>query len=146
MDFAIDAMMTRSAGAVRSTIPGSLWTLLLKEPLDESCAGERDKIRAASEFLDPIIERVAVPRRIADGVRRIAVMLPRLATGRSGRFGRTELMTPALDVLEAELLAAGRGTESVQKMRATLVGSEPRARARAAGPRREVSRERRGAE
>src|ERR1700733_1702863 len=112
---AVDAM-TRSRGRAIDDI--ALWTLLLKEPLDEACAGERDKIHAASEFLDPVIERVAVPRRIADGVRRIVAILPRLAAGKAGRFARTELMGPALDVHEAELLAAGKPTDAVQKMRA----------------------------
>ena len=102
---AVDAM-TRARGRAIDDI--ALWTLLLKEPLDEACAGERDKIHAASEFLDPVIERVAVPRRIADGVRRIVAILPRLAAGKAGRFARTDLIVPALDVLEAELLATGR--------------------------------------
>jgi len=114
----MDAMdaMTRARGQPLDDVV--LWTLLLKEPLDEACSGERDKLRAASDFLDPVIERVVVPRRIADGVRRIVAILPRLAAGRPGRFGRTELMASALDVLEAELLAADRTTDSVKKMRA----------------------------
>jgi poly(A) polymerase len=142
---AVDAM-TRARGRPLDDVV--LWTVLLKEPLDEACAGERDKIRAASEFLDPVIERVAVPRRIADGVRRIVAILPRLVAGRAGRFGRTELMGPALDVLEAELAAAGRGTEAVAKMRAAEavhVGRSPSTRPvqhrDVRGP-----RERRGAE
>jgi poly(A) polymerase len=127
----MDAMdaMTRSRGQPLDDVV--LWTILLKEPLDEACSGERDKIRAASDFLDPVIERVAVPRRIADGVRRIIAILPRLAAGRPGRFGRTELMAPALDVLEAELLAADRTTDSVKKLRAAsapLAGRAPAAR------------------
>src|SRR5580704_4863766 len=119
---AVDAM-TRARGRAIDDI--ALWTLLLKEPLDEACAGERDKIHAANEFLDPVIERLAVPRRIADGVRRIVAILPRLAAGKVGRFGRTELMGSALDVLEAELLASGRGTEMVQRMRAAEVAGRP---------------------
>jgi poly(A) polymerase len=115
---AIDAM-TRARGRAIDDI--ALWTLLLKEPLDEACDGERDKIHAASEFLDPIIERVAVPRRIADGVRRIVAILPRLAAGKAGRFARTDLVIPALDVLEAEFLATGRSTDIVEKMRASVV-------------------------
>jgi poly(A) polymerase len=111
---AIDSM-TRARGRPLEDIV--LWTGLLKEPLDEACAGEKDKIRAASEFLDPVIERVAVPRRIADGVRRIVAILPRLTSGRAGRFGRTDLMGPALDVLEAELLATGRSAEAAHKLR-----------------------------
>jgi poly(A) polymerase len=120
----IDAM-TRTRGRPLDDVV--LWTVLLKEPLDEACAGERDRIRAASEFLDPVIERVAVPRRIADGVRRIVAILPRLAAGRSGRFGRTDLLWPALDVLEAELLGAGRSAESVHKIRAASATSAGRA-------------------
>jgi len=127
----MDAMdsMTRARGQPLDDVV--LWTILLKEPLDEACSGERDKIRAASDFLDPVIERVAVPRRIADGVRRIVAILPRLAAGRPGRFGRTELMPPALDVLEAELLAADRTTDSVKKLRAAsapIAGRVPTAR------------------
>jgi poly(A) polymerase len=133
---AVDGM-TRARGRALDDI--ALWTLLLKEPLDEACSGERDKIHAASEFLDPVIERVAVPRRIADGVRRIIAILPRLAAGRAGRFARTELIVPALDVLEAELLAAGRPTEAVQKMRAghVVVAGRPSS-SRPPGPRRDV--------
>jgi poly(A) polymerase len=112
---AVDAMMRARGRPLDDVV---LWTVLLKEPLDEACNGERDKIRAAGEFLDPIIEHVAVPRRIADGVRRIVAILPRLAAGRAGRFARTDLMGPALDVLEAELLAARRSTDAVHKMRA----------------------------
>jgi poly(A) polymerase len=111
---AIDGM-TRARGRALDDVV--LWTVLLKEPLDEACAGEKDKIRAASEFLDPVIELVAVPRRIADGVRRIVAILPRLASGRAGRFGRTDLMAPALDVLEAELVATGRSPEAAHKLR-----------------------------
>ena len=112
---AIDAMTRARGGPLQDTV---LVTLLLKEPLDEACAGERDRVRAATDFLDPIIERIAVPRRIADAVRRIVAILPRLTVGRTGRFGRTDLMSPALDVLEAEMLASGKATDAVQKLRA----------------------------
>jgi poly(A) polymerase len=111
---AIDAM-TRARGKALDDVV--LWTLLLKETLDEACAGESDKVGAVSDFLDPIVERVAVPRRISDGVRRIVGMMPRLMAGRVGRIGRTELMGPALDVLEAELMASDQSTELAQKLR-----------------------------
>src|SRR5579872_2023876 len=120
---AVDAM-TRARGRALDDI--ALWSLLLKEPLDEASAGERDRIRAAGDFLDPIIERIAVPRRIADGVRRIAAILPRLSAGRVGRFGKTDLMAPALDVLEAELLASGRATDVIVKLRALEVPGDQR--------------------
>ncbi|MCL2450843.1 MAG: polynucleotide adenylyltransferase PcnB [Polyangiaceae bacterium] len=117
---AIDAM-TRARGRALDDVV--LWSLLLKEPLDEACAGERDKARAAAEFLDPVIERVAVPRRIADGVRRIIGILPRLAAGRAGRFGRTELMAHAIDAFEAELIAAGRSPSAAERLRESEGGA-----------------------
>ncbi|HZU85555.1 MAG TPA: polynucleotide adenylyltransferase PcnB [Polyangiaceae bacterium] len=144
---AVDAM-TRARGRQLDDVV--LWTVLLKEPLDEACAGERDRLRCAAEFLEPVIERVAVPRRIADGVRRIIAALPRLVAGRPGRFARTELMGPALDVLEAELAASGRETDVVDKMRALAVTTSGRgASARPSSVHRDVRghrepRERRG--
>jgi poly(A) polymerase len=125
---AVDAM-TKARGRPLEDL--ALWATLLKEPLDEAIAGERDKFRAVGEFLDPIIERIAVPRRIADGVRRIAAILPRLAAGRTGRFANTDLMGPALDVLEADLLSVGRSTDVIHKLR----GSEAPPGARSPAPR-----------
>jgi poly(A) polymerase len=142
---AVDSMVRARGRPLDDVV---LWTVLLKEPLDEACAGERDKIRAASEFLEPVVERVAVPRRIADGVRRIVAILPRLASGRAGRFSRTDLMGPALDVLEAELIAAGKPTDAVQKMRAAEGATLGRSPSGRPAVRRDVRghRERRGAE
>jgi poly(A) polymerase len=94
-----------------------LWTSLLQEPLGEACVGERDVIRAAYDFLEPIIARVAVPRRIADALRRIVAMLPRLSTGKAGRFARTELLGLALDVLEIDFMARGKSLHVIDAMR-----------------------------
>jgi poly(A) polymerase len=85
-----------------------LWTLLVLEPLKEACDGERDRISAAFAFLDPVIERLAVPRRVADAVRRIVAVLPRLASGRAGRFSRTGLFDLANQILVIERAAAAR--------------------------------------
>jgi poly(A) polymerase len=135
---AIDSM-TRSRGRPLDDI--ALWTALLHEPLDEACAGERDRIRCAAEFLEPVIERVAVPRRIADGVRRIVAALPRLASGRAGRFAKTELMGSALDVLECEWMATGRPTDAIEKMRVASGGVRPTSN-RPPGVRRNARRQR----
>jgi poly(A) polymerase len=77
-----------------------LWTCLLFEPLLEACAGEADGPSAAMDFLEPIVERLNVPRRVADAVRRIVAQLPRLYAGRPGRFSRTPLHAPASEVLQ----------------------------------------------
>jgi poly(A) polymerase len=113
----MDAIDRRTREMGRPLDDVVLWTSLLQEPLDEACAFDRDKIRAAHDFLEPIIERIAVPRRIADAVRRIVAIQARLSTGRPGRFARTELMGLALDVLEIDLLARGRSLDVVEKLR-----------------------------
>lgn len=107
-----------------------LCAALLLEPLREACLGERDRVEAAYEFLEPIVDRLNVPRRIAEPVRRIAAMLPRLESGRVGRFGRSGLYQLASEV------AALRGV--------SLSGPAPDPEARAsADPERRRKRRRR---
>src|SRR5690349_6215743 len=55
-----------------------LMTALFYEPLEEAIDGVRDVMGAVNDFLEPVIERIAMPRRIADGIRRIMVMVPRI--------------------------------------------------------------------
>ena len=75
-------------------------TTLFYEPLEEACAGARDKMRAATDFLEPIIERIAMPRRIADGMRRIVAILPRLKAGRVPKGRQGEMFNLATRVAE----------------------------------------------
>lgn len=77
-----------------------LWTSLMLEPMQEVCAGARDRVAAGLEFLEPGAERLAVPRRISDATRRIVAMLPRLQSGKPGRFARTQLYPLAHQVFE----------------------------------------------
>lgn len=94
-----------------------LMTALLYEPLEEATHGVRDQIGAINDFLDPIIDRIAMPRRIADGIRRIAFMVPRILAGKLGRFTRTDLFLPALDVAEIVLASRGQSTQPIERMR-----------------------------
>lgn len=82
-----------------------LITLLLLEPMMEACDGQRDRITSGNEFLEPLIERLALPRRIADAIRRIVAILPRLAAGRAPKFQRSSLYPLAKQVLDASLAA-----------------------------------------
>src|SRR4051812_8505644 len=82
-----------------------LWTLLLLEPMKEACEGERDRVSAAFAFLDPVIARLAVPRRVADAMRRIVAVLPRFAAGKTGKFARNALFDLATQIHEIELAA-----------------------------------------
>jgi poly(A) polymerase len=91
-----------------------LWTALLLEPLREACDGARDRVAAAYDFLEPIVERLAVPRRIADAMRRVVAALPRLESGRAGRFTKTALYATASEVLA--LCQAARSDEAAAEM------------------------------
>jgi len=85
-----------------------LYTLLMLEPMKEACEGERDRVSAAYAFLDPVIERLAVPRRVADAMRRIVAILPRFTTGRTGRFARTGLYELAKQIHDIERASKAR--------------------------------------
>ncbi|MBS2017863.1 MAG: polynucleotide adenylyltransferase PcnB [Deltaproteobacteria bacterium] len=102
-----------------------LMTALLYEPLAEAAAGVRDVMGAVNDFLDPVIDRIAMPRRIADAIRRIMFMVPRIAAGKLGRFARTELYLPALDVTELVLAARGRSTTAIQALRRDALPPAP---------------------
>ncbi|HYP89477.1 MAG TPA: polynucleotide adenylyltransferase PcnB, partial [Polyangiaceae bacterium] len=77
-----------------------LWTVLLAEPLREACDGARDRVEMAHEFLEGVVDRLNVPRRIAESIRRIVALMPRLESGRGGRFSRTPLYPVAMEVLD----------------------------------------------
>jgi poly(A) polymerase len=94
-----------------------LWTLLLLEPMKDACEGVRDRAAAVADFLEPLIDRLAISRRYADGMRRIVAVLPRLAAGRAGRFARTEIFQLALDVAAADCAAHGESTEPIDRLR-----------------------------
>lgn len=98
----------------------AMWCALLAEPLTEYSSGVRDPQQAALEFLDLVVERIAMPRRIADGVRRVMAVLPKLAQGRLGRLARTELAKPAIDALELDLLARRKSTAIIAEMRSEV--------------------------
>jgi poly(A) polymerase len=95
----LDALdrVTHARGPIDDVV---LMTTLFYEPLQEALAGSRDQMRAASDFLAPIAERVALPRRLADGMRRIVAILPRLRSGRVPRGRQGEMFTLATRVAE----------------------------------------------
>jgi poly(A) polymerase len=104
---------TAEEGPLDDTV---LWTLLLLEPMKEACEGVRDRSGAVSDFLEPLIERLAISRRYADGMRRIVTVLPKLSTGRAGRFARTEIFQSALEVVMADLTAQGEPTDAIARL------------------------------
>jgi poly(A) polymerase len=89
---------------------------LLLEPLREACSGARDRVEAAHRFLEAIVDRLNMPRRIAEPVRRVVAILPRIESGRAGRFARTSLYPIAMEI--ASLYAVAEGTEAPASERA----------------------------
>jgi poly(A) polymerase len=85
-----------------------LFTILLLEPMREACSGVRDRLDAAHDFMEVAVDRLNVPRRIADAVRRIVAVLPRLEAGRPGRFSKTPLYPFAHEVIELSQAARGK--------------------------------------
>jgi poly(A) polymerase len=77
-----------------------LWGALLLEPLSEACSGGGDPSKAAQDFLEPVVERLNLPRRIADAVRRIVALLPRVDQGRAERFRKNPLFPLAAELAE----------------------------------------------
>lgn len=121
-----------------------LWTLLLLEPMKEACEGSRDRGAAVADFLEPLVDRVALSRRYVDNIRRIIAVMPRLVSGRPGRFARTDMFDAAVDVAYADLIAQGQSTDALDKFRAMPRSAPPTSRVNDApqGPRRSHHRRR----
>ena len=113
---------TRADGALDDVV---LMTALFYDPLEEAAHGVRDLMGAVNDFLDPVIDRIAMPRRIADAIRRIMFMVPRILAGKIGRFARTDLFLPALDVAELVLAARGESTSAIEALRREAMPPAP---------------------
>jgi poly(A) polymerase len=100
-----------------------LWTVLLLEPLKEALDGERDRGAACVSFLEPLVERLAIPRRHIDTVRRIVSLLPRIHAGRTARIARGEVFELTLLVADAELCSVGASSAKRRAVRAELGAS-----------------------
>jgi poly(A) polymerase len=96
----------------------AFWTLLLLEPLKEACDGARDRGAVAADFLEPVLERLAVPRRFVEVMRRVMAILPRVVAGKGGRYARGEFFDVALEVAAADLAARGETTTRLDALRA----------------------------
>jgi poly(A) polymerase len=77
----------------------TLMTVLLLEPMREVVDGSRDRALAALDFAEPVFARLAVPRRMADGICRIVAVMPKLTARKPARFARTEQYRLAMEVL-----------------------------------------------
>jgi len=111
-----------------------LWFLLLAEPLLEACSGSRDRMAAAGRFLEPIIDRLNLPRRVADSMRRVAAVFPRLETGRLGRLNRSALWADLRQIVQIRRVAQGLPDEPFGEPSIVPVRPAKAPRQRAARP------------
>jgi poly(A) polymerase len=120
----VDRVTLERAAPLDDTV---LWAMLLLEPMCEACNGERDRMEAAYGFLEPLVDRLNVPRRIADAVRRIVALMPRAESGRSGRFTRTSLYPLVRQVVELRAAASNPGVAAPVMAPASLApaGAQP---------------------
>ena len=100
----VDRVMAEDSSELGDVL---LWAALLVEPLLEACDETSDPRRAAHDFLEPVIERLNLPRRIAESVERIVAILPRIESGRGQRQQKSALYPLALRLAELRRVARG---------------------------------------
>ena len=120
--------------AERGAPPDDLVLLaaLLREPIREWSDGarSRDEWRAAiDEKITDIGERMAITRRIAEGLSRIYSAEARLRSGRTGGFMGTPLGPLAVDLAIIGLVADGAPAEQLERVRALDTAAPSRAAA-----------------
>ncbi len=97
-----------------------LWAALLIEPIREATNGAKDPSAEIGEFLEPLVLKRFLPRRVADGLRRLLPALPRLERGDERLLRRivaSEWFGPAIDLLEIELVAKGKDPGYAARLR-----------------------------
>ncbi|MBP9111829.1 MAG: polynucleotide adenylyltransferase PcnB [Polyangiaceae bacterium] len=98
----------------------SLVAILLREPLQEVLLADDDPSAGAFEFLEPLVQRMGLTRRIADAVRRIVLMQVRFERGKGTKLLRSEWAREAVDAYEVWLLANGRDRQAAHDLRAQI--------------------------
>jgi poly(A) polymerase len=101
---AIDGM--QAEGRLPSDIV--LIAALLQGPLEEAMGGVRDPIAAFDEFFGEMVTRIALPRRVRDGVRWILAAQRRMQRGQLSTLRKRELFPDASALIEVGCLAEGR--------------------------------------
>lgn len=104
----VDARTKRQGAPLDDVL---LWSTLLLEPMLEACDDSSDRLRAAYEFVEPVIERLSLPRRIADGVSRIIAILPRYEAGRAARFKKSSLYPLVVELNQLRKAARSRAVD-----------------------------------
>lgn len=119
---------------------------LLQGPLQEAMAGAHDPIEAFDDFFSEMVTRIALPRRVRDGVRWVIAAQRRLDRGQHASLRKRELFADAAALLEVCCRAEGRplprwlSEEQAQATPRSSVRAEPE---RASSRPRRAAREKR---
>ncbi|MBI2389198.1 MAG: polynucleotide adenylyltransferase PcnB [Deltaproteobacteria bacterium] len=108
-----------------------LLAALLREPIREWTLGARtrDEWRAALDHkVAEFGERIAITRRIAEGLARLYAAEARLRAGRTGGFLSTPLGPLAIDLAIITAVADGAPTREITRLRAIQLPSAPEPR------------------
>jgi poly(A) polymerase len=115
--------MTNERGAPPDDIV--LLATLLREPIREWSEGARSRDewrRAIEEKLAEVGERMAITRRIAEGLSRVYAAEGRLRAGRTGGFMATTLGPLARDLTVVGLVADDAPIDQIERVRAMPAG------------------------
>lgn len=114
-----------------------LLATLLREPIREWSEGARSREawrQAIDEKLAEVGERIALTRRIAEGLARVYAAEARLRAGRSGGFMATPLGPLARDLTVIGLVADGAPKDQIDRVLALPAGAPGGAHSRQSAP------------
>ena len=117
----IDRMTAERGAPPDDTV---LMAALLREPIREWCQGARNREewrQAIEEKIGEIGERMAITRRMSEGLSRVYAAEARLRTGRTGGFMGTPLGPLARDLALIGLVADGAPLDQIARVRAIEV-------------------------
>ncbi|MBI2897192.1 MAG: polynucleotide adenylyltransferase PcnB [Deltaproteobacteria bacterium] len=128
-----------------------LFAVLLGEPLREVAQDADDPGAAIDGLLQPLVERLVLPRKVRDRVRQAMLVQRKLQTpprGRATSLASRDFFADALDLYEVGVRAAGVAADSAleawraaQQLTGTADSPRPRARRRGGRRRRRVAAE-----
>jgi hypothetical protein len=117
--------MTKSRGA--NYADDFLCAVLLEDAIWEASGHDRDRVRAVSEFVSSIVDRIAIPRRVTESIGRMLHVKAKLGGGRiPSRLVRSEVTEGAVELLTLEAQARGESPSKYDALRRAVLEA-PRA-------------------
>ena len=98
-----------------------LCAVLLEDAIWEASGHDRDRVRAVSEWVSSVLDRIAIPRRVSEAIGRLLHVKAKLAGGKiPSRLVRSDITEGAVELLAIEALARGESMAKVDALRAAV--------------------------